>query len=389
MCSDMVSRTKGFIKKYFLEGQKLEEKQRSALESLPSDAPLMTRIMVKHRRLIGILIPMLFFEILWWMQAVRHDYFSKFPERYALSLTMILGATVAGMTSEGGGAVAFPVMTLALKIAPAVARDFSLMIQSCGMTAAAFTIFWMRIKLEKHSLIFCSTGAFAGMILGLEVVDPALSPPQKKLGFVCIWFSFAFALFLLNREHKRKTFDQIVNFGLWQTLVLLFVGFLGGIFSAVAGSGVDICSFSVLSLLFRVSEKVSTPTSVVLMAINTVFGFYWRQMMTETGVEPEAWDYLIVCVPIVVIFAPLGSIISSHFHRQALAFLIYILDTVALVTALVVIPLSVSLIVMCVSLLAGGFLVFFLLSKAGQRLLAHYEADMTVTVEGDVENNVQ
>ena len=69
-------------------------------------------------------------------------------------------------------------------------------------------------------------------------------------------------------------------------------------------------------------------------------------MMTETGVEPEAWDYLIVCVPIVVIFAPLGSIISSHFHRQALAFLIYILDTVALVTALVVIPLSVSLVVM-------------------------------------------
>ena len=55
-------------------------------------------------------------------------------------------------------------------------------------------------------------------------------------------------------------------------MVLLFVGFLGGIFSAIAGSGVDICSFSVLSLLFRVSEKVSTPTSVVLMAINTVFG---------------------------------------------------------------------------------------------------------------------
>ena len=38
----------------------------------------------------------------------------------------------AGMTSEGGGAVAFPVMTLALGIKPSVARDFSLMIQSCG-----------------------------------------------------------------------------------------------------------------------------------------------------------------------------------------------------------------------------------------------------------------
>ena len=37
------------------------------------------------------------------------------------------------MTSEGGGAVAFPVMTLALNIKPTVARDFSLMIQSCGI----------------------------------------------------------------------------------------------------------------------------------------------------------------------------------------------------------------------------------------------------------------
>ena len=75
-----------------------------------------------------------------------------------MSITMIFGAMVAGMTSEGGGAVAFPVMTLALHISPAVARDFSLGIQSCGMSAAAFTIFWMKLKLEKHSLLFCSIG---------------------------------------------------------------------------------------------------------------------------------------------------------------------------------------------------------------------------------------
>ena len=46
---------------------------------------------------------------------------------------MIFGAAIAGMTSEGGGAVAFPVMTLVLGIEPTVARDFSLMIQSCGL----------------------------------------------------------------------------------------------------------------------------------------------------------------------------------------------------------------------------------------------------------------
>ena len=67
------------------------------------------------------------------------------------------------------------------------------------MTAAAFTIFWMQIQLEWHSIIFCSLGAMFGMIFGLDVLDSLLDPPTKKLGFVCIWFSFAFALFLLNR----------------------------------------------------------------------------------------------------------------------------------------------------------------------------------------------
>jgi hypothetical protein len=49
-----------------------------------------------------------------------------------MTITMIFGSMVAGATSEGGGAVAFPVMTLVLKIQPTIARDFSLMTQSCG-----------------------------------------------------------------------------------------------------------------------------------------------------------------------------------------------------------------------------------------------------------------
>jgi len=362
-----------FVRKYFLAGQSLEEGQVTALATLTQDVGLVDRIMVTQRKLIGILLPVLFFEICWWCQAVKHDYFSLFPDRYILSITMVGGSLVAGMTSEGGGAVAFPVMTFALGIQPTVARDFSLMIQSCGMTAAAFTIFWMKVKLEWNSLLFCSLGAIGGMIFGLEVVDKALTPPEKKLSFVCIWFSFCFALFLLNRQHKRRTFDTIPSFGVWQAGVLTGVGAVGGIFSSVAGSGVDICSFSVLSLLFRVSEKVSTPTSIVLMAVNTCVGFYWRQMMTETGVSEDAWNYLKVCVPIVVIFAPLGSIISSHFHRQVLAFLIYILDTVALVSAFIVIPMTTHRIILSVTLLVVGFLVFLLLSLAGHRLLQFIE----------------
>ncbi len=53
---------------------------------------------------------------------------------------MILGAFVAGVTPEGGGAVAFPILNIFLSIDREMARDFSLMIQSIGMTSASLFI---------------------------------------------------------------------------------------------------------------------------------------------------------------------------------------------------------------------------------------------------------
>ena len=272
------------------------------------------------------------------------------------------------MTSEGGATVAFPVMTLAFGIKPAIARDFPLMIQSCGMTASAFTILWMRVVIEWYSIIDCSIGAVFGITIGLQYIDPNLTPPQKKIGFVSVWFSFAFALFLLNRNYERRTFLTIPDMKLWKAVVLLLTGFVGGIFSAISGSGVDICSFSVLTLLFRVSEKTATPTSVVLMAGNTVVGFYWRQVMMQ-AVSIDAYRYLAVCVPVVVLGAPLGSLIGSHFHRLVLAALIYITDTTALVSAFAIVPLTTYLVVSSIAIIFFGFIFFGLLSYAGHRML--------------------
>jgi hypothetical protein len=50
------------------------------------------------------------------------------------------------------------------------------------------------------------------------------------------------------------------------------------------------CSFIVLTLLFRVSEKVATPTSVILMTGNTIVGAFWRNLVM-TEVSPLTWEY--------------------------------------------------------------------------------------------------
>jgi hypothetical protein len=148
----------------------------------------------------------------------------------------------------------------------------------------------------------------------------------------------------------------------------------------MAGSGIDICSFAALTLLFRVSEKVATPTSVILMAINTSIGFAYRQFGMG-GVEDDAWGFLAVCAPIVVIGAPLGALVGSHWHRLTLASIIYVIDAAQLIGALYVIqpwttkktdtPLHLSLTSSIIFI--SGAIFFGLLSYFGLRLIENIE----------------
>jgi len=127
-------------------------------------------------------------------------------DKLFMALTMALGSFIAGATSEGGGAVAFPVMTLIFKIAPSTARDFSLLIQSCGMTAASFAILKNKIKVNKEIILFTSFGSIFGNILGFLTVVPSASPIFIKIFFCSLWLSFIIILFLGKIKKKKLSY---------------------------------------------------------------------------------------------------------------------------------------------------------------------------------------
>ncbi|CAD5228689.1 unnamed protein product [Bursaphelenchus xylophilus] len=361
-----------FVRKYFFQGQNLDERLQAQLDEIEKEKlPFHER----YRKFLALFLPFLFFQVCWWTIALKHDLLPLFWTRYEMSVTMIFGSFLAGATSEGGGAVAFPVMTLLLKIPPKIARDFSLMIQSCGMSACSFTILFMKIKLEWHSIIFCSLGATLSVILSLEFLDDAVDNQEKKMIFVSIWFAFAVALLMLNLQRKRQTFDSVPNFGPWKALVLVVTGMFGGLLSAWTGSGIDICSFSVLTLLFRVSEKVATPTSVILMWLNTWVGFYWRHLI-QGDISPLAWEYFTVAVPVAVTMAPLGSLCASFLHRQVLACSIYVLETVALLGFLATGP-AWRLIIIGAFIIVIASISFWIISRLGKKLCDRIEADLS------------
>ena len=134
----------------------------------------------------------------WLTLMISGNHWSAFESGWFMSITMVFGSFIAGATSEGGGAVAFPVMTLLFGIEPHVARDFSLMIQAVGMMAASFTIYCLKVPVVWRAVLYASIGGAIGIVIGIELISPLLPPPYTKIFFTSIWLSFAAALYWIN-----------------------------------------------------------------------------------------------------------------------------------------------------------------------------------------------
>lgn len=268
--------------------------------------------------------------------------FSIMIANWEAAVTMVFGSMVAGGTSMGGGAVAFPVFTKVLHFPPHDAMVFSLAIQSIGMSAASLTIVAMKTKVEWRFIRWTSLGGIPGIIFG-SALAPHVPSNLVKISFTMMVSSFVVILYFVNRIRKRQNV-AIPCWGRREQVYSLITGVLGGIVSGLVGSGMDIVSFSVMVLLFGICEKVGTPTSVILMAINAVTGFIIHKFFIGDFVEPVV-SYWIAAVPVVVVGAPLGAILSSLLSQENIVRILMTLIFIELVSSFLLIPLNATIII--------------------------------------------
>lgn len=263
---------------------------------------------------------------------------------WEIVLTMFFGSIIAGGTSLGGGAVAFPVFTKILDIPPQDAKVFSLAIQSIGMSAASLAILMTGIQIEGRVLLLSSIGGTFGMFLGLTLLAPQLSPDVVRISFSFMLASFAITLFTLNRQTQRHCHRQVPCWGWRERGICLMAGFIGGVMSGLVGNGIDIFVFAVIVLLFRVNEKIATPTAVILMAVNALFGTLLQVFYLKDFSEPVL-GYWLSAIPIVVVGAPLGAMVCSFLRRELIANCLLALISIELVTSIVLIPMRPALVI--------------------------------------------
>lgn len=302
---------------------------------------------------------------LWYM--ITTNSFHLYNTRWQAALTMLFGSFIAGASPEGSAAIAYPVFTLLLKIPPDVARNFAFAIQSIGMTSASLLILGLKIKVEWNYIVYVTIGGAVGLIFGTYYVVPLVSPMQAKLFFVSLWLSFGIALWLQNKNKDREVFDKIQNLVGSDIFKLIVFGFIGGIISSIFGTGINIFTFCLMTIYYQVSEKVATPSSVIIMTIETLLGIFVHTKIIG-DFSPLSFELWLVCIPIVVIFAPLGAFVISRMPRKTIATILYTILFVQFVGAMWVIKPSFNQVISCgVVLLIGTGLFSYLAKISKQR----------------------
>ena len=313
-------------------------------------------------------LPLLYFLFLVSVLDAWFYYVSSLPnldflrQRWAAMLTMLFGSFIAGASPEGSAAIAYPVFTLLLEIPPAVARNFAFAIQSIGMTSASLLILGLRVKVEWRYILFVTIGGVFGLVFGTYYVVPLISPVLAKLFFVSLWLSFGIALWRENRRPQREVFESIQNFGRNDKVWLIAFGLVGGVISSIFGTGINIFTFCLMTIYFRVSEKVATPSSVIIMTIETILGFFLHVQVLQ-DFSQESFQLWLACIPVVVFFAPLGAFVITKLPRQGIAKILYVILVVQFVGAMFVIKPTLRQALLCAATLAVGLGLFTYLGK--------------------------
>jgi len=151
--------------------------------------------------------------------------------------------------------------------------------------------------------------------------------------------SLGVALLLVNREKTVMRNEGLPFLGVSEKSVLIAAGFLGGVVSSLVGTGENTVIFMVLVLLFRVNEKIVTPTTVILMTMVTIPGFLVH-LFALRDFTPVVMGYWLAAVPVVAVGAPLGALICSHMKRHAIVQLLLFLIALEFISTLLLVPMS-------------------------------------------------
>lgn len=254
------------------------------------------------------------FYITWACLVLWGDRLSDVVTHWPMALAMALGSYAAGSTPMGGGTVGFPVLVLLFDMPASLGRDFSFAVQSIGMVSASIFILARRQPLAVSVLQGAMMGALFGTPIGILFIAPLIPELWIKVCFSIIWAGFGLLHLYRIKEIAGNT--GVIDFSeKWDFRLGLTLGFIASLtVVSVTGVGIDMIIYAALVLLCRADLKIAIPTSVVIMAFNSVYGVLIK--FFTSGFQPGTYENWLAAAPVVALGAPLGVLIVGLVGRK-------------------------------------------------------------------------
>jgi uncharacterized membrane protein YfcA len=261
--------------------------------------------------------------ILWVVLFLNFDDLSFLKVHWYYPAVMVLAAFVAGSTPQSGGAIAFPALNVFLHVDRVLARDFSMMIQSIGLTSASIFILTHKDAVLRNyrKVLFFLPACFAGFVLGMNTLQ-AIPVYLIQALFLSLIATFVVAYYLHKQRGTEDTlFVSMKGDAGWLGLTL----FLGGIVLSLFGTGVDILLYTLLITRFGMNEKAATYVAIVTMTTMSILGFAYRAFV-DRGLSRYQIETWLCAYPVVLFMAPLGTYVLRRVNVKWMLLAIVVLD---------------------------------------------------------------
>jgi uncharacterized membrane protein YfcA len=206
------------------------------------------------------------------------------------------------------------VLVLLFDLPASLGRDFSFAVQSIGMVSASIFIFARRQPLAWPILKGAMLGALIGTPIGIVFIAPFVADLWIKIIFAVLWGSFG--LLHLYRIDEIAGHSGMTDFNeRWDIRLGLMLGILSSALAvAVTGVGIDMVIYAALVLLCRADLKIAIPTSVVIMAMNSIYGVVIKSALGSW--QEGVYENWLAAAPVVALGAPLGVFIVGLIGRK-------------------------------------------------------------------------
>ncbi len=227
---------------------------------------------------------------------------------------VFMGATL-GMIGSGGSILTVPILVYLFGISPSVATGYSLFI--VGSTALAGSFSYIRKgEVQFKTALNLALPGFAGVYLSRSVLHPSIPGQLFNIGetvvtkdtFLMTLFSLLMLISALSMIRGRSSAAAPKRSSSLQSFSAALQGFGIGLIAGLVGAGGGFLIVPALVFLAGLDMKTAVGTSLLIIAINTLFGFT-GDLDNHDLID---WPFLISIAAVAIVGILLGTAISRR-----------------------------------------------------------------------------